>query len=63
MDKKTIFKIVVIMALILFALTIFPFLTQWLGGLISWIISFGKLGVVTLFTCIAVTFLMLINKW
>lgn len=32
MDKKTIFKIVVIMALILFALTIFPFLTQWLGG-------------------------------
>lgn len=63
MDKKTIFKIVVIMALILFALTIFPFLTQWLGGLISWIISFGKLGVVTLFTCIAITFLMLINKW
>ena len=63
MDKKTIFKTVVIMALILFALTIFPFLTQWLGGLISWIISFGKLGVVTLFTCIAVTFLMLINKW
>lgn len=63
MDKKTIFKIVVIMALILFVLTIFPFLTQWLGGLISWIISFGKLGVVTLFTCIAVTFLMLINKW
>ena len=63
MDKKTIFKIVVIMALILFALTIFPFLTQWLGGVISWIISFGKLGVVTLFTCIAVTFLMLINKW
>ena len=63
MDKKTIFKIVVIMALILFALTIFPFLTQCLGGVISWIISFGKFGVVTLFTCIAVTFLMLINKW
>ena len=63
MDKKTIFKIVVIMALILFVLTIFPFLTQWLGGVISWIISFGKFGVVTLFTCIAVTFLMLINKW
>lgn len=63
MEKKTIFKIIVIMALILLALTILPFLTTWLGGLIGWIMSFGKIGIMGLFTCIVVTFLIAMNKW
>jgi hypothetical protein len=61
MKENTLIAVIII-ALIVLAITLFPFAENWIRIILLWILSWGKWGFILLFSSLVLTILFILKK-